>query len=142
MEKLTEFRHTGALEVFHSLMLKYVPKRKHFSYRGMLARTQLAALDHNHNCNRLQALVKTGKNKGQQQFKVEKPKANKSWVCKPIKEEKSYQYLSSVMADVVKAKQHGITVIEEPAEMPKHIAKEPKPSKLSVIQKHKSRMSK
>ena len=57
MEKLTEFHHTGALEVFHSLMLKYLPKRKHFTYSGMLARTQLAALDHNHNCSRAQAVV-------------------------------------------------------------------------------------
>ena len=51
MEKLSEFYHTGALEVFHSLMLKYLPKRKPFTYSGMLARTQLAALDHNHNCS-------------------------------------------------------------------------------------------
>jgi hypothetical protein len=69
MEKLTEFRHTGELEVFHSLMLKYLPKRKHFSYRSMLARTQLAALDHNHNFNRVQAVVKSGGNKDQQKFK-------------------------------------------------------------------------
>ena len=30
VEKLTEFHHTGALEVFHSMMLKYLPKQKHF----------------------------------------------------------------------------------------------------------------
>jgi uncharacterized Fe-S cluster protein YjdI len=74
MEKLTEFCHTGELEVFLSIMLKYLPKRNHFSYRCMLARTRLAALDHNHNCNRVQAVIKSGGNKGQQQFKVEKPK--------------------------------------------------------------------
>lgn len=44
MAKLTEFCHTGSLEVYHSMMLKYVPKREHFSYKGMLARTQLAAI--------------------------------------------------------------------------------------------------
>ena len=71
MEKLPEFHHTGALEVFHSLMLKYLPKRKHFTYSGVLARTQLAALDHNHNCSRAQAVVKSGTRKGQQRFKVE-----------------------------------------------------------------------
>ena len=142
MEKLTEFRHTGELEVFHSLMLKYLPKRKHFSYRSMLAHTQLAALDHNHNCNRVQAVVNSGGNKGQQQFKVEKPKANKSWVCKPIKEPKSYKFLSLMLEDVVKEKQNGIKIIKAPPKMPKHIAKEPKPSKQSVIEKHRSRMSK
>ena len=44
----------------------------------MLARTQLAALDHNHNCSGAQAVAKSGTCKGQQRFKVEKPKANKS----------------------------------------------------------------
>ena len=32
MKKLTSFHHTGSLEVFHSLLLKYCPKRQHFSY--------------------------------------------------------------------------------------------------------------
>ena len=46
IEKLTEF-HTGELEVYHSLPLKYVPKCLHYSYKGMGARTQLAVIrDH------------------------------------------------------------------------------------------------
>ena len=51
---VTEFHHTGNLEVYHSMMHKYCPKRQHFSHEGMVARTQLAALDHNHNCSRKQ----------------------------------------------------------------------------------------
>lgn len=51
--KLTDFSHTGGLEVYHSLMLKYCPKRQHFSYKGMVARTQLAALDNNRNTGTL-----------------------------------------------------------------------------------------
>ena len=39
IEKLTEFHHTGELEVYHSLLLKYVPKRLHYSYKGMVTRT-------------------------------------------------------------------------------------------------------
>ena len=142
VEKLTEFHHNGNLEVFHSLMLKYLPKRKHFSYRGMVARTQLAALDHNHNCNRAQAVVKSGTNKDQKRFKVEKPKAHKNWVCKPIKKEKSYKHLLVMLEDVVKAKQNGIKTIENLPIMPKNIVKQPKPSKQSVIERHQSRMSK
>ena len=46
IEKLREFHHTGELEVYDSLLLKYVPKRLHFSYKGMVARTQLAVTDH------------------------------------------------------------------------------------------------
>lgn len=49
LAKLTDFNHTGGLEVYHSMMLKYCPKRQHFSYKGMLARTQLAAIDNNRN---------------------------------------------------------------------------------------------
>ena len=45
--QLTQFKHTGNLEVFHSLLGKYCPERLHFSYEGMYARTQLAVLDHN-----------------------------------------------------------------------------------------------
>ena len=142
IEKLTEFHHTGSLEVFHSLMLKYLPKRKHFSYTGMVARTQLPALDHNHNCSRPQAVIKSGANKGQLRFKVEKPKAHKSWVCKPIKEKKSYQHVSVMLENVVKAKQTGITAIEELPDMPQNIVREPRPPKQSVIARHRSRMSK
>ena len=60
IKKLTGFQHTGALEVFHSLLLKYCPKRQHFSYIGMQARIELAILDHNYNANRKQATTKKG----------------------------------------------------------------------------------
>ena len=57
---LTSFQHTGALEVFRSLLLKYCPKRQHFSYIGMQACIELAILDHNYNTNRKQATTKKG----------------------------------------------------------------------------------
>ena len=60
IKMLTGFHHTGALEVFHSLLLKYCPKRQHFSYIGMQARIELAILDHNYNTNRKQAITKKG----------------------------------------------------------------------------------
>ena len=55
IKMLTSFQHTGALEVFYSLLLKYCPKRQHFSYKGMQARIELAILDHNYNIKRKQA---------------------------------------------------------------------------------------
>ena len=60
MEKLSGFHYTGSLEVFHSLLLKYCPKRLHFSYVGMQARIELAILDHNYNTQRKQATTKDG----------------------------------------------------------------------------------
>ena len=57
IKKLTCFHHT---EVFHSLLLKYCPKRQHFSYVGMQARIELAILDHNYNTERKHATTKKG----------------------------------------------------------------------------------
>ena len=70
LEKLTEFHHTGVLESYHSVMTKYVPKREHFSYNGMVARTQLAILDHNANVGRKQAEIKKGSSQGEKRFKI------------------------------------------------------------------------
>ena len=60
IKKLTGFHHTGSLEVFHSLLLKYCPKRQHFSYVGMQARIELTILDHNYNTERKHATMKKG----------------------------------------------------------------------------------
>ncbi len=40
---LNLFCHTGDLEVYHSSMTKYCPKREHFPFKGMWARSCLAA---------------------------------------------------------------------------------------------------
>ena len=53
IKKLTGFHHTGSLEVFHSLLLKYCPKQQYFNYVGMQARIELTILDHNYNENKL-----------------------------------------------------------------------------------------
>ena len=44
---LTNFNHTGTLEVYHSLYNKYSPKCLYFSYPVMIARAQLVVLDFN-----------------------------------------------------------------------------------------------
>ncbi|ESO88711.1 hypothetical protein LOTGIDRAFT_165496 [Lottia gigantea] len=84
LEKLTLFCHTGDLEVYHSMMLKYCPKRQHFSYDGMVARTQLAALDHNYNTGRKQATSSRGPTEGALKFNQVFPKRCKTWVAQPI----------------------------------------------------------
>lgn len=139
IEKLTEFHHTGELEQYHSVLLKYAPKREHFSYNGMVARTQLAMLDHNAHVNRKQAVVRKGTKQGEKRFNVVCPKQRKNWVAKPIKEPKSYEYINSMMKDVllVKGGQH---IDYEPVIQAKCIAPIPKPPKQEVIDRHKSRM--
>lgn len=53
--------HTGELEVFHAALLKYCPKRQHFSYMGMKERAHLAIMEHNENIvKRSQATTSTG----------------------------------------------------------------------------------
>ena len=73
---LTKFNHTGTLEVYHSLYNKYAPKRLHFSLHGMIARTELAALDFNCSVGIGQAKTKSGKLRFKQQFS----KVTQSWV--------------------------------------------------------------
>ena len=46
------FCFIGGIEVHNSVRLKYCPKRSHFSLQGMVARNQLAVLDHNENIRR------------------------------------------------------------------------------------------
>ena len=47
--QLDLFCHTVQLEVYPSMMLKYIPKRQEFKHEQMVARTQLAAIDYNFN---------------------------------------------------------------------------------------------
>jgi len=46
--------YTTYLEVFHAVKIRYLPKSIYFNIEKMIAGTQLAALDHNHNVGREQ----------------------------------------------------------------------------------------
>ncbi|KAL0973588.1 hypothetical protein UPYG_G00206540 [Umbra pygmaea] len=81
MEKMALFKHTGPLEVFHSPLLKYIPKRKAFPFQGMRERCHLAILEHNENIvKRKQATTKTGELRFNRVF----CKRSKQWVLKKI----------------------------------------------------------
>ena len=142
LAKLTDFCHTGRLEVYHAMMLKYCSKREHFSYQGMVARTQLAALDNNANTGRNQARVQEGEHAGQARYKMCFPKAHKRWVVKPITEKKSYNYLSNLISEVIKRCEEGNAIAQPlPVQLPKNIASEPVPLKADLIQQHRSRFN-
>ena len=66
----------------------------------MIARTQLAVIDHNSNVKRQQAQVKRGKNKGAKRYNVVFPKGKKKWVAKPIIEEMSYSLVQELMKEI------------------------------------------
>lgn len=105
--KITDLCHTGRLEGYHSMMLKYCAKRGHFSHLGIVARVRLAALDNNHNTGCGQAVIKSGEQEGQAQYKLCFPKANQRWVAKPVTEKKSCEYFKVLLSQVVQRCEEG-----------------------------------
>ena len=79
---LTQFCHTGVLEVFHALYTKWVSKQQHFSYLGMLTRIQLVVKDFNEGIS----LEQPTTGQGDKRFNVIFSKVTKQWSAKPIKE--------------------------------------------------------
>ena len=78
LKYLTDFNHTGTLEVDHSLYNKYSPKRLHFSYPGMIARAQLVVLGFNSGAG----LAHRKNKQGDLQYKHQFSKITQSWVVK------------------------------------------------------------
>ncbi|XP_052767015.1 uncharacterized protein LOC128207876 [Mya arenaria] len=141
IRQLTLFCHTGALESYHALLLKYMPKRIHYSLEGMIARTQLAALDHNHNVNRAQATVKTGSRKGEKRFRTEFSKLSKSWIAKKMYEKKSYEYLEILMEKTLETEKLNCTRPNRRS-LPPNISRNEKPRKEIIVQGRVSRFGK
>ena len=96
LKYLTMFSHTGTLEVYHSLYNKYCLKRLHFSYEGMIARSQLAVLDFNSGVGLCQAQTEGGDLRYKQQFS----KVTQSWVVKKMASKKDKLFLTHLMCEV------------------------------------------
>ena len=135
---LTKFSHTGSVEVYHALLKKYCTKSIHFSLGGMLARCQLAALDHNAGAFLQQAVNR----RGDLRFNVVFPKQSKIWVAKPIKEHKNRQYQRDLVLRVIEVVRDNITLPKpDLQEQPGNIASTPRPPKEEVVRAHRSRFS-
>ena len=133
---LAQFKHSGELEVFHSLYNVYCPKRISFSYEGMYARTQLAVMDHNSGVGRVQATTKTGEKK----YKTVYSKVSSSWVAKKIMEDKNKTFIQDILQTIweVTGKNLKGPVLEA---TPKNIAPIPNPGKSKVVKSPVSRFS-
>lgn len=142
--QLTSFCHTGSLENFHSVLLKWAPKRIHFGYAAMRARVQLACLSHNTNVGRAHATTSAGVLR----YRCEFTKSAKHWVAKRIHEPTSYAFLTDLLRDV-----HEAVLSQRAGTVPacvvkcsvpvltKNIATTEAPAKEDLVTHHMSRMS-
>lgn len=137
IRQLSEFCHTGSLEVYHSLMLKYVPKRQEFDSDQMWTRTALAAMDHNFSQNRGHKINKDG----EKAYKLVCPKATGKWIAKPIYNAKSYQWVYAMMENVLVQKETMALIVKK-RDDEGNIAPVPKPSKSELVMNLCSRFKK
>ena len=95
MKYLTQFPHTGTLEVSHVLYNKCSPKSQHFSYPGMVMRSRLAVLAFNSGSGLEQTRTKTEEKKCNVHFS----KITKAWSSKLIKAKKDNYYLKEMVPE-------------------------------------------
>ena len=129
--QLAEPYHTGSVEVFHSLLNSYAPKRQVFELNVMNARIQLAILDHNNNINRKQSVIRYQRRYGkvgEEKWRFVSSRLSKEWVGKPVMEKKSYGFVTELMKEVVERKMKGVKIATKSAanlhriKAPKNIA--------------------
>ena len=134
---VTDFTHTGNIEVFHSLINKYCPKRQHFRLHGMIARQQLTVLDHKNSIGRDQAVTRSGELRGKSQCS----KVTKQWVWKPIRVEKERSYLQPMVRDVIAMrKTSAMYPLPDIPSLPRNIAPIESPS-ISTLKQVRRRFS-
>ncbi|XP_065129116.2 uncharacterized protein [Paramisgurnus dabryanus] len=144
LQQMSLFKHTGKLEVFHSMLLKYCPKNLHFHYSSMFARTQLAIMDHNENVNRQQATTASGV----QRYNVVFPKHSKQWVAKKLFNPTTQTFRDELVNTVLEYRRNPNTAVPDETSdrtiptLPANIATKPKPDKEAAISMHQSRFSK
>ena len=105
MNYLTEVVHTTNVEVFNNLLLKYIPKLYHFEFDHMVMGSYLAALDHNFNANRSQALIQSGEEIGKPRYKIAWRKPTQKLIARKVFTKKRYDYLKVMMSSVYKRAQ-------------------------------------
>ncbi|CAB4025600.1 Hypothetical predicted protein [Paramuricea clavata] len=94
------FRHTSKLENFNSMLLKYTPKRAGFQNDSFIARTLLAAIDHNSHLFRQAALNRDGKKKYNKVYS----KRSKNWRVTAVLEEKTYDFWPALTSGILQRK--------------------------------------
>lgn len=129
------FVHTGRLESYHNVRLKYTPKRIHLKYRGMYIRSIMAILDHNYNTNKQVVGDKMVYSKplGKYTIKNVYERTDNDWRKRIMKK----------VLDLAKKKtnEYNIITIPEEIEIPKSIAPIPRPNIEKIRSKRYSRFT-
>ncbi|RXN22569.1 THAP domain-containing 2 [Labeo rohita] len=135
----------GELEVFHSSMLKYAEKRRHYSYVTMQARIQLSVLDHNHNVGRQHDSTELGKDK----YNVFHSRQSNQWVVRKLYEPTKQDFRKDLVQQVILRRlDKNVTLgdkvfqIHPSVNLPANIAPTPKPNKDNLVAQHTSRFRK
>ncbi|XP_040191633.1 uncharacterized protein LOC120924691 isoform X1 [Rana temporaria] len=146
LEHLSNFCHAGNFEVFHSRALKYRPKHHHFEIDGMVARTQLAALDHNRNVGREQA----GRRPQSCGAPIQNPncryiysKAKKDWTMAKMYDGANQEFMIDILTDSISLAAGDLKVdwIPRRSYEPENIAHFPCPEKPDMLQRYLSRFN-
>ncbi|XP_077306296.1 uncharacterized protein LOC143925711 [Lithobates pipiens] len=142
---LVLYCRTGAIETFHSSVLKYRSKRLHYRMNSMEARTKLAILSHNHNVGRSQAIVhrqtKRTEELGTKRTALEHPHSRKKWIVRKIYDAVSHKHFSKIMSTIVSVAAGKIkpTWKSKDELLPANIASSERPLKKDAVSKHMSR---
>ena len=115
---------TDQLESCHSMMLKYVPKRLHFKFLAMVARTCLAAMDHNFNVERQLTAAQ----------KMQWSRITSRWVLKNVFARKDSSWRNAVLEKAINFRRGARNLVDqyipfaEASSIPQNIAPWPHPS--------------
>ncbi|XP_077345647.1 uncharacterized protein LOC143989399 [Lithobates pipiens] len=142
---LIHFCKTGPLETFHSMMLKYRPKRIHYRYDSMEARTKIAVLCHNHNVTRKPAIIEkrleTGETVQMARKNLEFPHGRKKWIVRTVYEKMSSHHVIPILSDMISLTEGTVfsTWRSKNKLMPQNIAAEERPPKSTAVELQRTR---
>lgn len=144
MMNCSDFLHTGSLENYHSVRLKYLPKRIAFGRETTVIRSMLTIIETNKN-----VLLNLNQNESDSPVKMyaSYSKASAKWVLKKRYQKKDYSYrselLDTVKGSIISGRPELVDMSEYiPKDLPKNMAPVPRPPLEEMLLKHKSRLQK
>ena len=138
IQHCSSFLHTGSLENYHCVRLKYLPKRIGFTRATTAIKSMIAIIEVNAN-------IGTSDENGRNLYAAYS-KAQANWVLKKVHSKKDFSYRFSIVRaiqDIVTAQKPLVIDMSEyiPLDLPKNMAPIPKPDKDKMFEKHRSRMA-